>query len=194
MKLSEYRQRIQQVKKDLEVAHAQVMLSLALNAIALIKARVANEGVNAQGESFGEYSTKPMLVGKKSFRNKSGANEFMGSKTKRRALEWRTIKRNGKIYRLAIIPGGYKQVREMSKLQVKHIDFSFTGRMMKNIAVVKHDRTHALIAPKSEDNKKKLVGNSERFGRILELSQSEWALLQEKYDLQIVQIFRTRGL
>jgi hypothetical protein len=194
MRLSEYKQRLAQVKKDLEVEHARIMLALANDAIATIAKRVVNTGKNADGEDFGKYSTKPMLVGSKAFRNKKGANKIFGSKAKRRELEWVTINRKGKNYRLAVLKGGYKQLRELSELQTEHIDFTFTSRLWKSIAVVEHSKTRALIAPKSDDRKKILGYLTEKYGRILYLSDSEWAEIQEKYDLRIIQIFRQRGL
>ena len=52
----------------------------------MIKQRVQEEGKDAKGQSFPPYSTKPMLVGAKTFKKKN-ADKFFG-KEKNKELRW----------------------------------------------------------------------------------------------------------
>lgn len=94
--------------------------------------RIFDFGLDANGMPIGQYSTKPMLVGAKSFRNKSGANKIFGSKSKRKAAKWVTLSKGGKNYKLVVLPGGYKAVREASGLWTGFVNLDFTGRLQSD--------------------------------------------------------------
>lgn len=58
MTLLEYSKRLDGVIKDLQSgAHATVMVQIANNAIAMIKQRVQEKGLNPQGSKYPDYST-----------------------------------------------------------------------------------------------------------------------------------------
>ena len=161
-----------------------VMVKMASEALALNKQRVQETGKNAKGESFDKYSTKPMLSGSKNM-TKSAFNSIAGSKKKRAELDWRTV--NG--HSLFVIPGGYKQFRELHGRQTGFVDFTLSGRMWNNIKLVS-DRAElnsgvAVIQATEELQKKKLEGNTKRRGEILGLSKSEEQRLSDVYEVWV---------
>jgi hypothetical protein len=191
----EYDKKLNGVIKDLETgAHGQVMVEMALNALTLIKQRVQTKGVDSGGSKYKPYSTKPMLVGGKSFIQKSAASALLGSKKKRKDLEWRTV--NG--HKLALLPGGYKQFRDMQGRQTSFVDFTFTGGMWKDINVVSkttdHQKGLAIIGARNAKYKDVLAGNTKRKGDILDLSHQEIEQLKTSYNLGVLKIFRNNGL
>lgn len=195
MDYPEYNKRVDGVIKDLQAgAHAEVMVKLAISALTLIKERVQETGVNAKGQKYKPYSTKPMLIGSKSFLQKAAAQSVFGSKEKRKNLEWRKVKGHS----LAILPGGYKQLRELQGRQTDHVDFSVTNSMWNDINVISKSTDHvkgvAIIGAKQDKEKKKLEGNTKRRGDILDLNQKEIEDLKLTYNLGILNIFRENGL
>lgn len=195
MTLDEYNKNLNGVVKDLQSgAHGQIMVKMAINALTLIKKRVQETGVDANGKKYDPYSTKPILVGSKSFIQKAAGDKLLGSKPKRKQLEWVTI--NG--HRLAILKGGYKQVRELQGRQTEHVDFSVTNNMWNDINIISkgpdHERGIAIIGAKQDIEKKKLAGNTKRRGDILDLSESEIDQLKKSYNLDVLQIFKNNGL
>lgn len=92
--------------------------------------RIFNIG-NASDESkIGEYSTKPMLTGAKGFRTASDASAFFAQKQK-----WKTVKTTKGNQALAEVEGGYKQFRELNKLQSNYVDLDFKGDLKFSIVV-----------------------------------------------------------
>lgn len=195
MTFPEYDKRLNGVIKDLQSgAHGEVMVKMAISALTFIKERVQETGVNAKGQKFKPYSTTPMLVGCKSFVQKSACQALLGSKPKRKELEWRKVKGNN----LAILPGGYKQLRSLQGRQTNHVDFSVTNNMWNDINVISkgtdHQKGIAIIGAKQDIEKKKLAGNTKRRGDILDLNEKEIEDLKLTYNLGVLQIFRNNGL
>ena len=161
-----------------------VMVKMASEALTLNKQRVQETGKNAKGESFDKYSTKPMLSGSKNM-TRSAFSSIAGSKKKRAELDWRTV--NG--HSLFVIPGGYKQFRELHGRQTGFVDFTLSGRMWNNVKLVS-DRAElnsgvAVIKATEELSKKKLEGNTKRRSEILGLSKSEEERLSEIYEVWV---------
>jgi hypothetical protein len=191
------------VVKDLQNNYnGELMVKVAITGFTLLRKRVQETGVDANGQKYAPYSTKPILVGSKTFIQKAAGDKLLGSKPKRKELKWRTI--NG--HRLAILKGGYKKVRELQGRQTDHVDFSVTNNMWNNIMAQKptekdllsshadHCRGIAIIGAKQDIEKKKLAGNTKRRGDILDLSQSEIEQLKKSYNIDVLQIFRNNGL
>jgi hypothetical protein len=177
-----------------------IMIKLASDALALLKRRVQEKGEDPSGNKYKPYSTKPTLIGRKTFVQKEVADQLLGSKDKRKKLEW--VKVND--HNLAILPGGYKKIRDLQGRQTGFVDFTFTGRMLGNAKVVGDvklisDRSElnsgvARIAPTQEIEKKKLSGNTERRGEILGLSKQEESILAGEYETWVGNLLRKRGL
>ena len=164
--------------------HGNIMVRMASEALALNKQRVQETGKNAKGESFDKYSTKPMLSGSKNM-TKSAFATIAGSKKKRAELEWRKV--NG--HSLFIIPGGYKQFRELHGRQTGFVDFTLSGCMWNNVKLVSGrselNSGVAVIKATEELQQKKLEGNTKKRGEILGLSKSEEQRLSEIYEVWV---------
>lgn len=194
MTFAEYDKRINGVIRDLQSGkHGEVMLRLGINALTKIKQRVQETGTNADGGKYKPYSRKPMLANCSTM-TLSACNSIAGSKDKRRGMEWRTVKG----HKLFILPGGYKQYRELHGRQTAFVDFMFSGRMWSNISVISNQSEHqkgiAVIGAKADEEKKVLAGNTKRRGDILDLSQKEIDELKSAYYIDTLQIFKNNGL
>lgn len=100
--------------------------------------RIFNEGKASDKTPIGQYSTKPMLVGAKSFMNKTKANAFFSSekaKNKKNKGDsgWRTIKTEQGFERLKLIEGGYKEFRALNGLQTSEVDLTFRGDLFRSV-------------------------------------------------------------
>lgn len=155
-----------------------VMRDVAETANTLINIRVNEKGIDADGKPFPPYSTKPMLVNcSNKYMTVAVCNQLTGSKEKRKDLKWVTIKKADKAARLFELDGGYKEFRDLHGRRTDIVDFNFSGEMWANIQVVssdaEHEQGHARISTLSDEENKKLAGNTERKGEILMLSNGE---------------------
>jgi hypothetical protein len=193
--LIELSEQLNHFANDLTGAEQGVlMLQLGNDALALVKQRVTETGVNPEGEKYDPYSTKPMLIGAKSFVQQAAANSLLGSKEKRKKLEWRTLNGN----RLAILDGGYKKLRDLQGRQTAFVDFVVTGRLWDNIKLISNqDELNsgvAVIKATQELEKKKLSGLTERKGEILALSKKEETQLTGYYSAWVEKLLKKNGL
>jgi hypothetical protein len=94
--------------------------------------RIFNDKRDAFGNSLGEYSTKPTLIGAKSFRNKGNADKFFNSEEafSDDTQGFRTLSSGKKAY---LLLGGYKKLREMQGLQGGEIDLQYNSVLIKSI-------------------------------------------------------------
>ena len=188
-------------------ATAKIMARIAVEALTMIRGRVTEEGINADGQKFNAYSKKPILVGKSSFIQISSAQALLGSKPKRKKLEWRTIGTGANAKRLAILPGGYKELRERNQRRTDITNFSFTGRMwgnmgygpkMAEVAIISNESDHAegiaKIGPKSGEYMKILENLTNRFGEILMVSDEEIRGLERRYGIGTLEILKANKL
>jgi hypothetical protein len=171
----------------------EVMNSLGIVALVLIKQRVQEKGEDVGGQKYAPYSTKPMLANRAGM-NVSAYNKVAGSKDKRKELKWVTI--DG--HKLFEVPGGYKQYRELHGRQTGFVDFSFSGRMWSNVALISSPADHnsgvAIIGAKNTETNDILEGNTKRRGDILDLSDKEIDELKEMYNLGMLKILKQNGL
>ena len=87
MNAAEAADKFGKVAKQLENNYnGALMVYLGNDALAAIKQRVQETGINADGKAFPAYSTKPTLVGCKTFVRKSSCQTLLGSKEKRKAI------------------------------------------------------------------------------------------------------------
>ena len=94
--------------------------------------RIFNERKDAQNTSLGQYSTKPTLIGAKSFRNQGQANTFFNGQEAFTddTQGFRTLKSGKKAY---LLIGGYRKLREMQGLPVGEIDLQYRSELIKAI-------------------------------------------------------------
>lgn len=197
--LNELGRDIEQAIKMVETQLGETMVKVGSTALTRIRQRVQEEGKDASGQGFPPYSTKPMLVGAKTFKKKS-ADKFFG-KQKNKDHSWVTIKRGDNAYHLAVFEEGYRGLREM-ELGGGHgdkVDFSYTNAMWGDISIIsnagEHDRGTVVIGAKRQEEKDKLTFNTERNLKkggkeILDLSESEINELKELFMLPILNVFK----
>jgi hypothetical protein len=199
MELSDIEKNLEQSINMVKNQLGDTMIKIGSDALAMIKRRVIEEGKDASGQAFPAYSTKPMLVGAKTFKKKS-ANKFFG-KEKNKDHRWVTIKRGDAAYHLAYLEEGYRGLREL-ELGGGHgdkVDFSYTNAMWGDISIIsgasEHDGGTVVIGAKRQEEKDKLTYNTERNikkgGReILDLSESEINELKEIFMQPILNVFK----
>ena len=94
MTWDQYNREFDKAVVDVQKQQGQTMVYLGGDALSLLKQRVQEEGVNAEGKRFEDYSKKPMLANCSSM-TKSACSRIAGSKTKRKELSWVTLERGG---------------------------------------------------------------------------------------------------
>jgi hypothetical protein len=167
----------------------QVGVGLGMTSLAFIRKRIQGSGKGADDAPFKPYSSKPSLVGASSFRTKGNAQAYFGSKEKRKAMEWRTVKGN----HLSILPGGYKALRVLDGQQAAFKDFTRTVEMWDSIHIMGtkggNGKFTTTIGTTNELSNKKLEGNVKREGKeILDVSAKEKQMLQEMLDKFVTKI------
>lgn len=199
MTLDEYTRRFDAELRKIQSELGNTMVKIGQTALARIKQRVIEEGKDAKGKGFPPYSTEPMLVGAKSFRRKD-ADKFFG-KEKNKEHQWVTLKRGSENYRLAVLEGGYKELRDISlgRGAGDKVNFSFTNQMWGDVHLIsnasEHDNGTVVIGALREEEKNKLYHNTERNKKkggleILDLSESEINELKELFSVPILNIFK----
>ena len=152
--------------------------------------RIHDRGIAADGRKIGRYSTKPTLIGAKSFTTKGNAQRALGSKSKRKELEWRTVKGN----KLAILPGGYKQIRQIEGVRVDKVVLENRGDLRRDWAVKKIKAGIWEASFKNKHFNDVAEGNQDRFrGRqnsIWALTKREEAKLSKNIDIEISKILK----
>jgi hypothetical protein len=142
-------------------------------------------GKDKNEQSIGKYSTKPLLIGAKSFMNKTRANEFFKSQEAFTddTQGFRTLKNKKVAY---LLPGGYKKFRSLNGLQNNIVDLTFSGRLLKGIAF-----DNESIFFRDELSKKKAEGNEKRFGkRIFAPSKSEAEIFYDELNRNLTKLWK----
>lgn len=106
-------------------------VQIGAGALAMIDRRVRQKGEKSEGGQFKPYSSKPTLIGASSFTSKTHSDKVFG-KEKNKALDWVTYRG----HKLAVMPGGYKQIREVEGRQTDHKDFERTSALWQSIHVI----------------------------------------------------------
>jgi hypothetical protein len=184
----------------------KIMFDIGAYARRWIYFRITETGLDSEGREYKSYSTKDMLVGCKTFRAKDCTSFFSSP-----SIEWKSLRKKGvqkpakgehnkkdDYWRLAVLKGGYKQLRDLSGKQSDHVDFFFSGRMWQDINIIStYDEANqgvVRIGARKEEEKVKLSGNTARRGEILKLSQPELRELSVIYNNKIADLFHKRGL
>lgn len=200
MDINELNQKLDSLVEDVNQNIGNTMVQIGSEALIYIRDRVMNSGINAEGQKYEPYSTKPMLVGCKGFKNKANCSRVFGKK-KNKDLKWVTLDRTnneGKKIRLAVLDGGYKEFRQLNDLQTGFVDFSFSGRMWANIKIKSDQSEHSngvvRIGATTDEDNKKLEGNTRRKGDILKLSANEIESISKSFAMNIEQSIEKVGL
>lgn len=93
--------------------------------------RIFTNGQASNGSKIGDYSTRPMLVGFKSFINAGPARAFFAEKPR-----WVTVQTQRGPRRLAIMQGGYKELRQREGRVTAFVNLRREGRLERSIQPV----------------------------------------------------------
>lgn len=175
------------------------LMVIAKDTMALVKARVINNGESASGAKFKPYSQAvvplPFYKNKEARSTKAYANLYRGVTGKPQGS-----KRKGQPTRGV---GGwfasYKDWREINKLQTGHKDFSFTSRMWKSVQpiLIISNQTETVIEIKSNTQKEndKLRWNSQREGiSLLAANAEEEREVRKAYEIRVNKRIKEAGL
>lgn len=136
----------------------------------LMKRRIFNNGIASNGTGIGSYSTSPMLVGGTSFATPGKANNYFGTKAKRKAMQWVTYKGNA----LAVLNGGYAALRALQGFQTSHVDLSYKGDLFRSVQVGKTATNQNVIGFLTDKQRLKAEGQESHWGKkIFAISQQE---------------------
>jgi len=103
----------------------KVLRSAASSVQGSMMRRVFNDGKDSKNGMIGSYSTKPTLVGRSSFVNQTAWNRVF----KVKKYKWVTFR--GK--KLKVLPGGYKQIRQIEGKETATVNLTRTGKLSKSL-------------------------------------------------------------
>jgi hypothetical protein len=172
------RARLEQMsgKKPSEYSVDKVVRAIALALYASNLRRIHNEGKDVNENQIGKYSTKTTFIGSSSFVNKGTASKVF---TKNNKLEWRTIDKGSKQVHLALLPGGYKQIRQIENFETSHVNLQRSGRLMKDYCV-NADGKDYVIGFASDYGKKISEGQEDHFAkRIWGISRNDTRIIDK---------------
>lgn len=179
MKFSELDNRLASFKNALTSEFPNfIQLAVAKNAVALIRRRITTTGTDHRGKAFSPYSSRPTLAGGETFTSKGVADSFFNSEP-----DWVTIGEK----RLAVVKGGYREIRQREGRQVAHKDFDRTTEMWKSIRPINRKVSNKKISIEIgsqvmlSNQKLKNLGKQEGV-EILNLSDKEIKLLAQTID------------
>ncbi len=127
--------------------------------------RIHNEGKAVTGK-IGSYSTKPTLIGAKSFRKKTTAAKVFGSKKKRSKLKWRKVRSAGNVVNLAVLEGGYKAIRSLDGDKVAFVNLQRTGDLKRAFEIATISGGYGVGFNNATDAKKAKALES-KYGKII---------------------------
>ena len=87
--------------------------------------RVFNDGKDSKSGMIGNYSTKPTLVGRSSFVNKGAWDRVY------KAKQYKWVNYKGR--KLKVLPGGYKQIRQLEGKETTTVNLTRTGKLSKSL-------------------------------------------------------------
>jgi hypothetical protein len=162
----------------------------AHNTVAQIHTRVIDKQVNAKGQRFGRYSTRPTLSSGTTEKSKRVFNALAGSKKKRSELDWVTIKRKGKNVHLFVVKGGYQEIREIEGFSNEYKSFEFTTEMWRGFGVKRTEKSSGrftvVLGGKNSESQNKIDWNSEREGvDIIDASRQEQNFIKKQVEIEI---------
>lgn len=169
--------------------------------------RIHTRGLATDGTKIGQYSTKDMLAGAKSFLTSAGFQKYTGLRKSQlpnppvyaggkrtpkgkkpksaKKLKWATVDTPKGKRALFEIKGGYRELRKLDGRQVAFVDLSREGKMQNAYASILTPTGFALgyLFAIEYD---KMEGNEKRFGkRIIWLSKAEVAKMKDVFTKEL---------
>lgn len=187
---------LQRFKKSLAPEIYKILVQYAtVDAAALITNRVINKQISDKGTKFSRYSRKPMLTSGNTQKSKRVWRAMASSRTKRRQLNWVTIKSGGKNVHLFELKGGYSQLRKLEGFSNTYKSFEFTGQMWRGFGVKRKSRTNTgmkvVLGGRTAESQKLIDINSKREGMpIIGLTKQEIQILEKAIDSKVIELLK----
>lgn len=200
MKFEEAIKCFDKLEKEIKRNLPRDLISIvASDTVAAIQTRVIERQETAKGSSFDRYSTKPTLSSGTTAKSKRIFSQLAGSKSKRKNLDWVTIKRAGKNIHLFEIKGGYQEIRRLEGFGNTAKSFEFTGQMWRMFGIKKTQTTGSKIlitlGGKDQESQDKIDWNSEREGiDIIDMNKDEVNHLIRQVEKEMKKYIKRAGL
>jgi hypothetical protein len=182
----------------LETEMPKLSDEVALDALALIKNRIIDQGKGIEGAA---YSTKPMLATKEQFivksRFKQSTEEVVlkrdGKKNKKGQLVkrgvWLKFPKAKKAVAVMKIDGGYREFREIQGRPGDHVNLSYSGKMWQGTTIVARARNGytwvTIIGGGNQEAQDKLSWMTDKYGKFLSVTDEEEKNLSLVFDNRI---------
>lgn len=143
------------------------------------------KGEASDGGKIGAYSTTPIYAGSKQYVNKGAL--------KPKGKYGDTKHKNGKPYKTAYLPSGYKELKQVQGKQNSFVNLDYSNSLFKAVQLYK-DGDSTVIAIASEKESKKFRGNEKHFGKSIGAPQQKEKelfaeLLREETAAEIERLF-----
>lgn len=211
MTLDEYIYAVDAFLYTLEQEMPAVADEIALNALALVKNRIVDQG---QGIKGAHYSTHPMLATKDQFivesafkqtqiestrlsrddkgkvkRKKDGSLVRKGSTKQKRGL-WIKFPKASKAVPVMVLEQGYKEFREIQGRQGNVVDGSYTGKMWQGTTIVARISNRknvwaSVIGGNNQEAQNKLAWMTDKYGPFLTVFPEEEQMLATVYNARL---------
>ena len=173
MNIKDYRLYLEEVVQVMDETREDELKLRAKEMTALVRDRVQNDKIQADGSEFGQYSDTPVPYW------------FFEDKGRVSNAETKALEKHGYFV-------SYAEFREVNNLQSEQIDLTFTGAMWSSAGLQEIEQLEgvsiAIISFKGEENKLKAGYHGERFGNILTPSEEEKNAVFEGYQERRVEL------
>lgn len=166
-----FQERIHQIGTNLDSMMPDVIATAIFGELeAMYKRRIFDNGLKSDGSQIGEYSNKPIYVGKDEFVRKAafkphGKPDANGKKrTKNKTM---------------FIAGGYSEFRSIQGRETNHINFKYSGSEERAFKTMKFGNA-ALFGNTDLNESIKIESQQEKFGNTFELSEGEKQFIRDE--------------
>lgn len=209
MTLDDYIVKVDGLLAALQTEMPAIADEVALNALALVKNRIIDQGKGIEGASYSTHEMlatqnefivksafKPTIIestrlpkdGGKARRKKDGSLVRSGAKKVKREL-WIKFPNAKKAVPVMILPGGYRQFREIQGRPGDHVNLSYSGKMWQGTTIVARvhegNRWMTVIGGSTLEAQDKLSWMTTKYGPFLTVLSDEQQLLQNVFDKRL---------
>jgi hypothetical protein len=155
-------------KSTLQAAAEQSLEEAAKATHFRVATRIFSEGKAADEGKIGNYSTKPLVVSKKAFVTKSAFRQSQrpnkGGGTRPMFIKFPNAK---KATPVMVLPGGYRQLKQIQGLKSQYVDLVYTGRTQRAFigSLRKFGRYGWAAVMRGTKTAEKAVLNENKFGK-----------------------------
>lgn len=181
---NEFKQQLHNLSELMVQNLPTISEKMAVNAYAMMKSRVINEGTIGENKNLGEYSDNklPSFFFKGKAANNSGETFYEKAKKSGEGIS-------------------YKEWREANNRPTDHVTLSFTGTTFNDIGVVKQlvegTKVVTIVASKNTKNRSNGKSTSEitsylkdQYGDFLQPNQQEEKVLQQFLDNEVNKLIK----